>query len=95
MTKVKRGNCLACNGTGKAPNGDFLYLLAYKHNIQKYREDIPESVRELVTPLIQKIILALKGLPGSMELAARRGVSKEEVKKSWDAMKKNIKGESR
>ena len=75
--KVKREGCLACNGTGEAPGGSFLYLLAFKHDIQR-REDIPKSVRELVVPLIQRFILGLKNLPGTMELAARRGVSKRE-----------------
>jgi len=64
-----------------------LYLLAFKHDIQR-REDIPKSVRELVVPLIQRFIIALKDLPGCMELAARRGVSEKEVTESWKAMKK-------
>jgi len=85
--KVKREGCLACNGTGKHSGGSFIYLLAFKHDIQR-REDIPESVRELVVPLIQRFIVALKNLPGAMELAARRGVSEEEAKKSLEAMKK-------
>jgi len=75
--KVKREDCLACNGTGEAPSSNFLYLLAFKHDIQR-RKDIPKSVRELVVPLIQRFILWLKNLPGTMELAARRGVNKGE-----------------
>jgi len=85
--KVKREGCLACNGTGKHSGGSFIYLLAFKHDIQR-REDIPENVRDLVVPLIQGFIIALKNLPGTMELAARRGVSEEEAKKSLKAMKR-------
>lgn len=87
--KVKQEGCLACNGTNKV-DGDFLYLLAYKHSIQK-REDIPKSVRELAVPLIQRFIVAIKNIAGAMELAARRGVSKEEVKKTWKVLKENLK----
>ncbi len=84
--KINRGNCLACNGTGEVPGGSFLYLLAFKHDIQR-REDIPEGVRDLLVPLIQGFIIALKNLPGAMELAARRGVSEKEVTESWEAIK--------
>lgn len=83
--KVKREGCLACNGTNKV-DGDFLYLLAYKHSIQR-REDIPESVRQLAIPLIQRFIMAIRNIAGTLELAARRGVSEEEIKKSYKAMK--------
>lgn len=89
MSKIKREGCLACNGTGKHSGGSFIYLLAFKHDIQR-REDIPESVRQLAVPLIQGFIMALKNLPGTMELAARRGVSKEEAKKSYKAIKKAL-----
>lgn len=80
MPKKKRQKeCLACNGTGKV-SGDRLYLLGFKHSIQR-NEDIPAGARNLAVSLIDGLLQVMYSIPGSLELSYRRGIQEGEERK--------------
>lgn len=77
--KEKQKECLACRGANKV-NTPLLYLLAFKHSIQR-REDIPEGAKNLALPLLDSLMQLMRNIPGSLELAYRRGIQEGEERK--------------
>lgn len=71
---LENNECIACNGTGKLGKdvSPTIYFLAYKHRILA-SEKTPQEVKNLIEPVIDKLLVDVDRLRSLIELAYRRG----------------------